>query len=257
MIARLQSCSLAALALLLAPMYLHAQIAATEAPTAAEVVEAQGDVSVIRHEQEWALFTGDRVAVGEMILTGDDGFAHLAVEDGADFLVYPNSRVIFRKNPGNLRDLIDVFLGRVRIYIEKLGGQPNPHRIFTPTAVISVRGTTFDVEVNEYETTVVSVTEGLVGVRHRILPSNKETPVGAGQSLTIDANTPLAKAGMDGVKAANIAEDVARIAASIWQQIGNRTGSGGGTGGGTTPTPRPVPGDEQAPDPPPAAPPPP
>jgi len=56
-------------------------------------------------------------------------------------------------------------------FIEKLGGEPNPHRVFTPTAVISVRGTIFDVAVNEYETTVVSVSEGLVGVRHRLLPA--------------------------------------------------------------------------------------
>lgn len=242
------------LAPLLAFSTLHAQTAPP--PDAAEVLEAQGDVSVIRNEQVWALFAGDHVAVGEMIVTGDDGFAQLAVKDGAAFVVYPDSKVVFRKNPSNIRDLVDVFLGRVRIFIEKLGGEPNPHRVFTPTAVISVRGTIFDVEVNEYETTVVSVSEGLVGVRHRLLPNGKDTPVAAGQSLTIDPKTPLAKAGVDGVKAVQIAEDVARIAASIWDRIGNRTGGGGG-GGGTapTPTPAPVPGDEEAPAPPPAPPP--
>lgn len=232
---------------------LHAQ---TPPPTAAEVLEAEGAVSVIRNEQEWALFAGDHVAVGEMIITGSDGFAQLAVEDGAAFVVYPDSKVVFRKNPVNLRDLVDVFLGRVRIFIEKLGGEPNPHRVFTPTAVISVRGTIFDVSVNEYETTTVTVSEGLVGVRHRLLPNGRDTPVAAGQSLTIDPSTPLAKAGVDGVKAARIAEDVARIAASIWDRIGTRGGGGGAVGGtAPTPTPRPVPGDEEAPAPPPAPPP--
>ncbi len=250
MIARFARSFLLCLAPLLACLPLHAQMA--KPANAAEVVEALGDVSVIRNEQVWALFAGDHVKVGEMIVTGKDGFAQLAVEDGAVFLVHPDSKVVFRKNPGNLRDLIDVFLGRVRIYIERLGGEPNPHRVFTPTAVISVRGTTFDVDVNEFETTVVSVTEGLVDVRHRLLPNSRDTPVAAGQSLTVDPATPLARAGVDGIKAARIAEDVARMAATIWDRFGGNRGSGGGTG--TGPTPRPVPGDEEAPAPPPPPP---
>lgn len=249
LIARVARSLIVCLAPLLAWSTLHAQTAPPA--TAAEVLEAQGDVTVIRNEQVWALFAGDHVAVGEMIVTGDDGFAQLAVQDGAAFVVYPDSKVVFRKNPANLRDLVDVFLGRVRIFIEKLGGEPNPHRVFTPTAVISVRGTIFDVSVNEYETTTVSVSEGLVGVRHRLLPNGRDTPVAAGQSLIVDPATPLAKSGVDGVKAARVAEDVARIAASIWDRIGNRTGGSGG--GGTTPTPpRPIPGDDEAPAPPPA-----
>ena len=243
----------ALLSLLLAPSLCLAQ----SADTAAKVVTAEGQVSVIRHEQEWALFEGDQVQVGETITTGEDGFAQLEVADGSSFLVYPDSRVVFRKNPGNLRDLIDVFLGRVKIYIQHLGSQPNPHRIYTPTAVISVRGTTFSVSVDDLETTIVSVDEGLVGVQHRLLPRNKETEVAAGQSLVIQSTVPLAESGVDGVRVAGVAEDIARVAASIWQRIGaNRGGSGGSPGGGGNPGPNPLPGDEEAP-PPPAPPPPP
>ncbi len=189
---------------------------------AATVVEAQGSVSVLRDTQEWALFPGDAVDVGQTIVSGPDGWATLTVSDGSSFLVYPNSRVVFRKNPGNLRDLIDIFLGRVKIHIERLGGQPNPTRIFTPTAVISVRGTTFDVAVGEDEVTTVSVEEGLVGVRHKLLPSNDETLVPEGHSLVIDPYTPLAKSSMDGVQAAKMGEDALRIFASIWQRVSNQ-----------------------------------
>ena len=139
----------------------------------AKVVDAGGNVSLIRQDSLWALFPNQTVGVGETIVTGDDGFAHLKVSDGSSFVVYPNSHVVFRKNPGSLNDLADVFLGRIKIYIQRLGGGPSRHRIFTPTAVVSVRGTTFDVSVDENETTVVSVEEGVVGVRHRLLPSNK------------------------------------------------------------------------------------
>lgn len=224
--------------------------------SAAQVAVAEGNVSVVRSDQVWALFAGDAVKVGETIITGDDGFAQLTVEDGSHFLVYPNSQVVFRRNPGNLRDLIDLFLGRVKVYIQHLGDEPNPHRIFTPTAVISVRGTTFDVSIDADEIVTVSVDEGVVTVQHRLIPRNQETAVEAGQSLVVYPAVPLAKAGVDGVQAARLAGNLARMAASIWQRVGGGGGGsapGGGTGGGGSPGP--LPGDEEAPAPPPPAPP--
>ena len=228
-------------------------VSALAQETAATVALAEGQVSILRDGQEWALFASDQVEVGQTIITGDDGFARLDVADGSSFLVFPNSHVVFRTNPGSLSDLIDVFLGRVRIFIQQLNGEPNPHRIFTPTAVISVRGTTFDVAVEEDETTVVSVEEGLVSVAHRLLPRGRETAVAAGQSLVIRPNAPLAKAGVDRVKAFQFAEDVARTLASIW----DRFGRGGGDGGGRVPVDPPgqpgggLPGDEEPPEAPP------
>ena len=162
-------------------------------PAAAEVLSAGGRVSVIRDSIEWALFAGSNVQVGELIVTGEDGFAHLQVADGSSFTVYPDSQVVFRKNPGNLKDLLDLFLGRIKVHIQKLGGGPNQQRVFTPTAVISVRGTVFDVSVDEDETTVVAVDEGLVGVSHRLLPANIEVEVPEGQSLIIYRNAPWPK----------------------------------------------------------------
>ena len=227
--------------------------------SAAEVVSVGGRVSVIRDSMEWALFQGSRVQVGELIVTGEDGFAHLQVADGSSFTVYPNSQVVFRKNPGSLKDLLDLFLGRIKVHIQKLGGGPNQQRVFTPTAVISVRGTIFDVSVDEDETTVVAVDEGLVSVSHRLLPSNTEVDVPAGQSLIIYRNAPLAKAGVDKSKAVAFADEVARTLAYIWNRIGRRSSSspsGGGAGGGLPgDVPAggpPLPGDTPAPEPPPA-----
>ncbi len=228
--------------------------------TAAKVINAGGNVSLIRHDSLWALFPNQTVAVGETIVTGDDGFAHLEVSDGSSFVVYPNSHVVFRKNPGSLGDLVDIFLGRIKIYIQGLGGGPSRHRIFTPTAVISVRGTTFDVSVDENETTVVSVEEGVVGVRHRLLPSNKEIPVAQGQSLTIYREAPLAKAGVNKVKVVRAAGDVARTLGYIWARSRRTAGGsapsagGGGLPGDTSAPSPPLPGDTPAPQPPPPPP---
>ena len=225
---------------------------------AARVLLADGNVSVMRNGVEWAVFTGNEVAVGELIVTGEDGYAHLEIADGSSFTVYPNSQVVFRKNPGSLKDLLDLFLGRIKVHIQRLGGAPGRERIFTPTAVISVRGTVFDVSVDENETTIVSVDEGLVAVQHRLLPGNEQIPVEAGQSLTIYRDTPLAEAGVDKARAVAVAEDIARSLAYIWNRMGRRgRGTGGGSGGAPLPGDTaagggpPLPGDTPAPEPPP------
>src|SRR5258708_4568532 len=108
---------------------------------AAKVVTQTGQVSILKDSQPWALSVGEAVHVKDLIMTGPDGHAILEVSDGSTFEVFPNSRVLFRKNPPNWKDLLDVLVGRVRIHIEHFGNMPNPNRVLTPTAVISVRGT--------------------------------------------------------------------------------------------------------------------
>ena len=138
---------------------------------AAKVLTLTGQVSVMRdsNPEPWALDVGDQVQEKQLILTGPDGQATFQVSDGSTFEVYPNSRVIFRKNAPNWRDLLDVLVGRVKVHIEHLYG-PNPNRVLTPTAVISVRGTTFDIDVDgDDEDTLVEVEEGVVDVRHAML----------------------------------------------------------------------------------------
>ena len=103
---------------------------------AAKVTQLTGQVSVLKDSTPWALQVGSVVQVRQVILTGGDGFAIFQVSDGSTFEVYPNSRVVFRANPSNLKDLLDLVLGRVKVHIQKLGGQPNNNRVTTPTAVI-------------------------------------------------------------------------------------------------------------------------
>jgi hypothetical protein len=164
---------------------------------AAKVVSLTGDVSVLRDSQPWSLNVGDQVQTQQVILTGPDGYAKFQTSDGSSFEVYPSSNVIFRKNPGSLQDLLDLFVGRVKIHIQRLGGQPNPNRIMTPTAVISVRGTIFDVSINDDdETTIVSVEEGSVEVRHALKPGSAKI-VNAGESLHVYRDQPLAQSVID------------------------------------------------------------
>jgi ferric-dicitrate binding protein FerR (iron transport regulator) len=174
-----------------------AQLFPVSSDAAAKVVSMAGQVSVLRDSEPWALSVGDLVQSQQVILTGPDGYAKFQTSDGSTFEVYPSSNVIFRKNPGNLRDLLDLFVGRVKVHIQRLGGQPNPNRVMTPTAVISVRGTIFDISINDDdETTIVSVEEGSVEVRHALKPGAPKI-VNAGESLHVYKDEPLAKSVID------------------------------------------------------------
>ena len=88
---------------------------------AAKAETVSGQVSVLKDSQPWAVSLGDSIQVQQLILTGPDGYAVFRVSDGSTFEVYPNSRVTFRKNPGNWRDLLDLLVGRVRVHIQHFG----------------------------------------------------------------------------------------------------------------------------------------
>src|ERR1019366_7361351 len=165
-----------------------------------------------------------------------------------------NSTFVFRQNPGNWRDLIDVFLGRVRVHIEHLGTAPNPNRVLTPVAVISVRGTTFDVTVNDDdESTTVEVEDGTVEVRHALLSGNQAV-LNAGEIFRVYRDEPIAQRMDKG----NMARQVIRIGLNVIAIVGRSGGPGkitlpgGGGGGGIGSV-----GDTGGKTPPPSPPPPP
>ncbi|MCS6952335.1 MAG: FecR family protein [Bryobacterales bacterium] len=220
-------------------------------PGAAKVLVLSGQVSVLRDGQPWALNVGDYVQVQQTILSGSDGFAVFQVSDGSTFEVYPNSQVVFRKTPGNWRDLLDVLIGRVKVHIQKWGGQPNFNRIRTPTAVISVRGTVFHVEVeDDNETTLIVVDEGEVEVLHARHPGQPKV-LQAGEWLRVYRDQPLARSRID--KNSVLKAAFRALADALYTLVHRTSGPAGATlpGGGTAGTP--LPGDP-APVPPPPPP---
>ncbi len=252
---RLNAAALASLAAALTLGVCPGQIFPSSPDAAAKVISLTGQVSVLKGSDPWALNVGDSIQVQQVVVTGPDGFARFQVSDGSTFEVYPNSNVVFRKNPGNWRDLIDVLVGRVKIHIQKWGGQPNPNKIYTPTAVISVRGTTFDVSVDpESQTTLVTVEEGQVDVRHATKGGSSKL-VNAGESLEIFRDSPLSRNGID---RGSVAQRVLRSlndavnVAMTHTRPGATGGTTGGVSGQTGGPPPPI-----GPPPPPAPPPPP
>jgi hypothetical protein len=200
--------------------------------SAAQVITLQGQVSVLHDSEPWALNVGDKIQIQQVIVSGPDGYAKFQVSDGSFFEVYPNSNVVFRKNPGNLRDFLDLLVGRVKIHIQKWGGQPNPNRILTPTAVISVRGTTFDVSVDDDDqTTLVSVEEGVVDVDHALKPGKTRT-LTAGESIEVRKYEPLSQSIVD--KGAIMQRVLRALGQAANIAITNSRTAGVGTPGGPT-----------------------
>jgi FecR protein len=226
---------------------------------AARLISMTGRVSVLKDSNPWALSPGAVIQPQQEVVTGPDGLALFQISDGSTFEVFPNSHVIFRNNRGNWQDLLEVFLGKVRVKIEHPGGQPNHNRVHTPTAVISVRGTVFDVDVEDSEaTTLVLVEEGVVEVRHT-LQAGATKVLQAGEWVRVFRNQPLAVKYVDRGALMQRAVVAARDALyQIWTRTPAAPGHTGTAGGPGSPG---SPGDgckgTTCPPPPPPAPPPP
>jgi hypothetical protein len=156
----------AALGLCLTPV--HSQ------NTTATVMSQVGQVSVISDSRDMqALYVGGAVRPQQIIVTGPDGYATFQVSDGSTFEVFQNARVVFRPTMGKWTDLLNVVIGRVKVFITHPNGKLNPNEVSSPTAVISVRGTVFDVIVEDVDgTTLVTLDEGVVTVRNLTAAGN-------------------------------------------------------------------------------------
>jgi hypothetical protein len=231
---------LASVILIALPSDVYAQPGLADASGAARLVSFTGQISWLHDGTAWALNAGDTVPPLQMIVTGPDGYGVFKISDGSTFEVFPNSRVVFRENRGDWKDLLEVWLGKVRVQIEHFGGLPNNNRVRTPSAVISVRGTVFDVEVEDSnQTTLVVDEEGSVEVRHLLKPSTRI--LNAGEFVRVYKDDPLAKAVIDkgsalrkAFQAASDAFYQAALNASRGAQtVGRGVNSPGGTTGGS------------------------
>lgn len=227
----------------------------------AKPVKLDGQISILKDSQTWALELGATVQPKQVIVTGPNGYGLFQVSDGSTFEVFSNSMLTFRANSGSLRDLLDVWLGRVKVHIEKVGGRPNPNNVRTPTAVISVRGTTFDITVDENDdTTLVVVEEGQVAVQHALMPRGDAKLVNPGEYLRVYRDQPLAERSM--IDKGGL---IMRAARALSDALNTMVYSAGHAGTGTTKVPGVgtagtgggVSGDTGAAPPPPPPPPPP
>ena len=82
-------------------------------------------------------------------------------------LVRAHTRLQVQQPSFTVPSYFQLLLGRIRALVNKRTGGAVPFELGTPSAVIAVRGTQFDVEVNPHNVTEVDVVDGLVEVYGR------------------------------------------------------------------------------------------
>ena len=140
---------------------------------AATLEQLLGQVSLMEDNHPGKpLFVGNVLKAQQIIVTGPNSYAKFRLPDNSTFEVYENATVTFHADYG-WSHLLNVIMGRVKIFIDHSKG-PNSNSVTTPTAVISVRGTVFDVIVEDTDgTTLVVCDEGAVQVRNLTAPGGE------------------------------------------------------------------------------------
>lgn len=116
--------------------------------------QAQGSISPVR----------GLTLTPSTIVSTEEGRMLLHLQDGSEVVVRPHTRLILTQPAVGDWRYLQLIIGRIRTEVQKrIGGAPS-FQIGTPSAVISVRGTRFLVEVNPHGVTEVDVDEGLVEI---------------------------------------------------------------------------------------------
>jgi len=163
--------------------------ATANAPYAgATISDFKGKVSIQLPAQAFAAPVRGEILPPDTTVSTDEGRLLLKLSDGSDVLVRAHTKLLLKQPESSGWKYFQLLMGRVRTQIQKrMGGSP-AFQIGTPSAVISVRGTKFDVEVDRRGFTEVDVDEGVVEL---------EAVTGRGQSVMITAGF-SSRVGMEG-----------------------------------------------------------
>jgi ferric-dicitrate binding protein FerR (iron transport regulator) len=117
--------------------------------------------------QELTVAAGTHAQSGAKVTTGWFSYALIATEQyRAKFEIFASTQVqLAEGTPGVL---LSVDRGKIRAIFDKITGS-EPRVVKTPGAMLAVRGTQFDVEVDSAGRTTVDVFEGVVEVRSEML----------------------------------------------------------------------------------------
>jgi hypothetical protein len=129
---------------------------------------------------------GETLPPGTVLETGG-GKLLLQLTDGSQVLIRAHTRLTVQQPSPTDPGYFQLLLGRIRAIITKHTGGAPPFELGTPSAVIAVRGTQFEVEVNRQQETEVDVSQGVVEVIGRY--SHKSVLVQAGSSTRVGMDT--------------------------------------------------------------------
>ena len=136
----------------------------TAAIAGATIAEWKGDIRLnLPGQLPSNPLRGEQLPPGTILDTGS-GRLLLRLSDGSEVIVRAHTRLQVQQPSLTDPSYLQLLLGRIRALINKRTGGAVPFELGTPSAVIAVRGTQFDVEVNARNVTEVDVVDGLVEV---------------------------------------------------------------------------------------------
>ena len=139
----------------------------TAAIAGATIAEWKGDIRLsLPGQLPSNPLRGEQLPPGTILDTGS-GRLLLRLSDGSEVIVRAHTRLQVQQPSLTDPSYFQLLLGRIRALITKRTGGAVPFELGTPSAVIAVRGTQFDVEVNPRNVTEVDVVDGLVEVYGR------------------------------------------------------------------------------------------
>ena len=139
-------------------------IPATAAIAGATIAEWKGNIHLsLPGQLSSNPLRGEQLPPGTILDTGS-GKLLLRLNDGSDVIVRSHTRLQLQQPTLADPSYFQLLLGRIRALINKRTGGAAPFELGTPSAVIAVRGTEFDVEVNLRNVTEVDVVDGIVEV---------------------------------------------------------------------------------------------
>jgi len=177
-----------------------------------------------------SLFVPDSVVANERVETATQGALHLKFLDNTEFRLGSGSSAVLDQFIYNPSSKTGVFVssmvkGAFRVITGKMN--KNGFRIFTPVAVIGVRGTDFLVTVGLAGVTVVSVLSGSVTITPL---GGAPMSVSAGQAASVGA---VASPAQSVAPSSAVDPGLGDTADGEVEGFDNDGGAGGGGGGGS------------------------
>jgi len=161
---------------------------AQDAKALALIVQAVGKSEIVRDSKSIPVKVNDLVRKGDLIRTLGDGQVSVQLSSGAIFRMSPQTEVLLQDlvhDSSGLRVQMDVRKGSLASQIDKLGSKDS-YKVTAPTAIASVRGTQFIVEISDVaKQASVLVGNGAVGVSDS---DGHEQVVPSGEKCTADGH---------------------------------------------------------------------
>lgn len=158
----------------------------------AQILSLRGNINILTTVNGTArqYKVGDVISEGAIINTGRSSFMSLSLEDGSQISLPSNSNVTLRRMRRYMLERaidydFDIAKGGSRTKVAPLRGQNDRFRMRTPRAVSAVRGTEFQMRVDESSDNAISeVTEGSLAVSNTITNNDALLPAGNGWAVT-------------------------------------------------------------------------